>query len=360
MKIVYILCLLFLVLNPARVESRRNPGDAPKLRHLFVFGDSFGDNGNTPKPLVDPVLGTAVVTEDSRQWFFPYGSFTDGRRNPTGRFSNYMVQSDLVANIMGLDLAPPAYKLTERNTWDKSGMTFAVGGANVFYQSRHRASTLRHQVDQFESLLARGTISRKHAEHSVALIAFSGNDYVSVADAGGMNLGINAFVRNVTSEIVGNVQRLQEMGVAKVLVNNVPPVGCTPSQTTTRGLARCDRGGNHYATVHNRELKRQLRAMDDVHVIDLNTAFTNIVDPADGQNTEVSSFFDERMAPCCESMDPNGYCGQMGDSDSDFRYWLCEKADKYFFWDEMNPTQAGWENVMEQLQDPIKEFLELN
>jgi phospholipase/lecithinase/hemolysin len=79
-----------------------------------------------------------------------------------------------------------------------------------------------------------------------------------------------------------------------------------------------------------------------------------------GDNTKVSSFFDERLAPCCQSMDPNGYCGQMGQSDSDFRYTLCDKADKYFYWDEMNPTQAGWETVMEQLQDPIKEFLQLN
>jgi hypothetical protein len=41
-------------------------------------------------------LGAAAVTKKSRQWFFPYGSFTDGRDHPTGRFSNYMVQSDLV------------------------------------------------------------------------------------------------------------------------------------------------------------------------------------------------------------------------------------------------------------------------
>lgn len=79
-----------------------------------------------------------------------------------------------------------------------------------------------------------------------------------------------------------------------------------------------------------------------------------------GENTEVSSFFDERLAPCCKSTDPSGYCGQMGDSDSDFRYTLCKNADKYFYWDEMNPTQAGWEIVMEQLEDPIKKFLELN
>ncbi|KAM0835960.1 hypothetical protein ACQ4PT_062612 [Festuca glaucescens] len=388
MKILSIICILFLVLNgtciacfisslsnswidlllnldtiygetAARVESRPNPDDRPKLRHLFVFGDSFGDNGNTRKPPVDPVLGSAVESEDSRQWFFPYGSFTDRRDNPTGRFSNYMVQSDLVANIMGLDVAPPAYMLTERNTWDKSGMTFAIGGSTVYHppNNKKRVSTLRHQVDRFESLIADGTISRKHVEHSVALIAFSGNDYVTVGDAGGMNMGINDFIREVTTEIVTNVQRLQEMGVAKVLVNNVPPVGCAPSQTTPNGFTRCDRGGNNYASVHNRNLKRLLKEMEDVHIIDLNSAFTNIVD---GDNTEVSSFFDERLAPCCQSMDPNGYCGQLGQSDTDYRYTLCEKADKYFYWDDMNPTQAGWETVMEQLEDPIKEFLGLN
>jgi phospholipase/lecithinase/hemolysin len=179
---------------------------------------------------------------------------------------------------MGLDLAPPAYMLTERNTWDKSGMTFAVGGATVYHAPHRKVSTLRHQVDTFESLIADGTISRKHVEHSVALIAVSGNDYVSVGDADSMNMGVNAFVKEVTTEIVTSVQRLQEMGVAKVLVNNLPPVGCSPSQTTPSGFTRCDRGGNNYAKVHNRELKKQLRAMDDVHVIDLNTAFTNIVD----------------------------------------------------------------------------------
>ena len=182
---------------------------------------------------------------------------------------------------MGLDVAPPAYMLTEKNTCDKSGMTFAVGGAGVFH-ARNKVTTLRHQVNTFERLLADGTISRKKAEHSVALLAISGNDYYVSDDNDGMKLGINAFIRNVTTEIVTNVQRLQEMGVAKVLVNNVPPVGCTPSQTATRGFARCDRGGNNYAKIHNRELKRLLRAMDDVHVVDLNAAFTNIVDPNNG------------------------------------------------------------------------------
>uniref|UniRef100_A0ACD5W0P3 Uncharacterized protein n=1 Tax=Avena sativa TaxID=4498 RepID=A0ACD5W0P3_AVESA len=254
--------------------------------------------------------------------------------------------------------------LTEKNTCDKSGMTFAVGGAGAF-QVPSKVATLSNQVDTFESLIADGTISRRRVEHSVALIAISGNDYTSLGDeredpnihAFVKNETIHGFIRNVTEEIVTNVQRLQEMGVTKVLVNNLPPIGCAPSRTVPNLFTECDRGRNHYASVHNDDLKRLLRAMDGVHTVDLNTAFTNIIDGTNGENTDA---FDEKLSPCCQSMDPKGYCGQMGESDSDFRYTLCENADKYFYWDNMNPTQAGWETVMEQLEDPIKEFLELN
>ena len=61
---------------------------------FFVFGDDFADNGNLP--LTDP------VTEMSRQWAYPYGSNyvdADGfpRPNtPSGRFSNYKIQSDFI------------------------------------------------------------------------------------------------------------------------------------------------------------------------------------------------------------------------------------------------------------------------
>jgi phospholipase/lecithinase/hemolysin len=135
-------------------------------------------------------------------------------------------------------------------------------------------------VDTFESLIVDGAIPRKRLRHSVALIAVSGNDYTSVHQ--GADGDIHDLIRNVTSGIVANVQRLQEMGVAKVLVNNLPPMGCSPLRTTTNSFARCDHRGNHYAKTHNDDLKKLLREMDDVHIIDLNTAFTNIVNPTNG------------------------------------------------------------------------------
>jgi phospholipase/lecithinase/hemolysin len=96
------------------------------------------------------------------------------------------------------------------------------------------------------------------------------------------NATIHDFSKNATSEITANVQRLQEMGLTKVLVSNLPPIGCTPSKTVPNSFSECDRGGNHYASVHNNNLKKQLRSIEDVQIVDLNTAFTNIINPAKG------------------------------------------------------------------------------
>jgi hypothetical protein len=56
---------------------------------MFMFGDSFVDTGNLPK--------TGNRSALSRQWHYPYGTFNGGRSgNPLGRFSNYLVQSDII------------------------------------------------------------------------------------------------------------------------------------------------------------------------------------------------------------------------------------------------------------------------
>jgi phospholipase/lecithinase/hemolysin len=67
--------------------------------------------------------------------------------------------------------------------------------------------------------------------------------------------------------------------------------------------------------------------------------------------------FYHTYTPCCESAE-DGFCGQV-DDDGNPQYTVCDKPDDYFYWDATNPTQAGWKAVMEQLQGPIKEFLDI-
>jgi hypothetical protein len=67
-----------------------------------VFGDSFADNGN-----IAEVPTGDIDRELVRSWYSPYGNSygnDDGsyaaQANYTGRYSNYMVQSDFVGTYI--------------------------------------------------------------------------------------------------------------------------------------------------------------------------------------------------------------------------------------------------------------------
>uniref|UniRef100_A0A8I7BK48 GDSL esterase/lipase n=1 Tax=Hordeum vulgare subsp. vulgare TaxID=112509 RepID=A0A8I7BK48_HORVV len=290
---------------------------------MFVFGDDFVDNGNVPD-----ITGEKT----SRQWSYPYGSYRNsswsGVPVPTGRFSNYRMQSDFIARMLGLH------------------------------------PTSKHQINlvtPFKRLVNDGVIETRQLHHSVALIAISGNDYMSGSDA---NNGfyssfddLDTYMGNVVTEILDNVAQLQTLGVRKVLVNNMHPIGCTPLQTSSNNYTTCDLLGNYGASVHNKYLKQMIGERDNVHILDLYTAFTDIVNHAPGEGSDRSKDFKRKLTPCCESSYKGGYCGKLSSSGKHL-YDLCQNPDKRFYWDETHPTHAGWEAVMEALEQPLMEFLD--
>ncbi|CAM0902047.1 unnamed protein product [Alopecurus aequalis] len=337
---------LLLALSGARVVSARHNWHAP--RTLFVFGDSFVDSGNVPQ------TGQGFET---RQWYFPYGvsyKEDDGsgaQANATGRFSDFMVQSDFIAKMLGLPLSPPTYQSTKGDYCGASGMNFAFGGTGVNQISTWH--NLREQVNLLKNMIKNGKISQNRVTDSVALLAVSGNDY-KTRFGGTSNFGkITDFIEKVTTEITANVERLQNLGVRRVLVNNLHPLGCTPSQCSPSRYEMCDDVGNAIASVHNRRLKEKLGTKKGIFIVDLHTAFTNII------GSELYKQFEApRRKPCCESIDPQGYCGQQGENSKPL-YSMCADPSKHFFWDDMHPTHAGWKAVLTQLEDPIKEFMRL-
>ncbi|KAM0901359.1 hypothetical protein ACQ4PT_020049 [Festuca glaucescens] len=239
-------------------------------------------------------------------------------------------------------------------------MTFAYAGAGVIdATSAQKVPTLAKQVDTFRKMIKGGTISEQQLSRSVALVAVSGNDYYGSSSTIGLSTpnDINAYIGKVTKEIAANVEQLQKLGVRKVLVNNLHPVGCTPSQTRAHNYTACDVFGNLGASVHNNNLKQVMQGKQNVHIVDLYTAFSNIVDTAPGKGQELSKQFKRKLSPCCESFDSNGYCGQQSKS-SELLYNVCDKSNKFFYWDDMHPTHAGWEAVMKQLEKPLREFVD--
>jgi phospholipase/lecithinase/hemolysin len=174
---------------------------------------------------------------------------------------------------------------------------------------------------------------------------------------------ITAFVDKVTTEIQTVVARLQEIGVDKVIVNNLFPVGCAPSQTRPSNHTTCEEQGNQGASLHNKYLGDKLADKEGVLVLDISAAFTEIIGHHGDGRGELAHKFGHKLTPCCESVDPKGYCGQRAYDEYNeiySTYSVCDEPNGYFFWDDMNPTQAGWAAVMGQLETPIKEFLDLD
>ena len=99
-----------------------------------------------------------------------------------------------------------------------------------------------------------------------------------------------AFIGNVTAEIAANVMRLQKLGVKKVLVNELHPVGCTPWLSRPTNYTACDARGNMAASFHNSYLRKSLGKTENVHILDLNTAFTNIVNHAPGKDCVIHTY----------------------------------------------------------------------
>uniref|UniRef100_A0A453GSY9 GDSL esterase/lipase n=1 Tax=Aegilops tauschii subsp. strangulata TaxID=200361 RepID=A0A453GSY9_AEGTS len=197
------------------------------------------------------------------------------------------------------------------------------------------------------------------SNYSVALVAFSDNDYASTGVMGLSSLNdINAYIGKVTKEMAANVEQLLKLGVTKVLVNNLHPVGCTPSQTRTNNYTTCDIFENLGASIHNNNLKQVMTTKKNVHIVDLYTTFINIVDHVPGKGSELSKQFKRKLSLCCESLDSKGYCGQQGVLSTELLYAVCDKSNKFFYWDYMHPTHAGWEAVMKQLEKPLREFLD--
>ncbi|KAJ1291641.1 hypothetical protein BS78_02G331200 [Paspalum vaginatum] len=318
-------------------------------RQMYVFGDSFADTGNVPK---------SALSRDSRQWYKPYGS-----ASTSGRFSNRFVQSDFIATWLGHRGAPTAYRLRNKNSPCRFGMNFAVAGAGVL-EVPQKVAKLSEQVDHFEELIDDGTIRDWRLHFGVALVAVSGNDYARLANMTSANETM-ALIDEVTTGIAHEVRRLhQDIGVPKILVNNLHPLGCTPFRTRPSNYTRCDDVANAVASTHNKLLTEKLGGFggDDVMLLDLNAAFSNVVQPSPSKSDEdLEKTFKNKLRPGCESFDPEGYCGQE-DGDGNPQYSvtnLNEDVFGNFYWDDVHPAHTGWYVVMMQLQKDIKAFLHI-
>ncbi|XP_019151450.1 PREDICTED: GDSL esterase/lipase At5g03610-like isoform X2 [Ipomoea nil] len=242
--------------------------------------------------------------------------------------------------------SPQPYNLWKADGEAKQyGMNFAYGGAGVF-DTIEGCPNMATQINYLQQLLQQNVYTKHDLTSSVALATSVGNDY-------GNYHGQEEFVESITKQISVNLKRIHEMGVPKVAVTAMQPLGCLPLVAFSTGnYPNCDQNTNNITRFHNQMLKQRIDQLNyqtdgsPFVVLDLYAAFTSALNIKHDQHPGKSSF-PHPLAPCC-----HGKCGEV-DLSGKKEYGVCDDPKVAFFWDLTHPSQQGWFAVYSGLKSSL-------
>ncbi|KAK1429550.1 hypothetical protein QVD17_11761 [Tagetes erecta] len=323
----------------ANEEAQKVSGGYRPLK-LFAFGDSYADTGNNPKSL-------------SSSWKNPYGVTFPGK--PAGRYSDGRVLTDYIARFMGIK-SPLPYELRKYGQHRlQHGLNFAYGGTGVF-DTGNLQPNLSTQIGYFERVVKESVYTKRDLQSSLALVAVSGNDYAAFTASGGTDQGLPSFISHVINQMGINLKRIRSLGVRRVLVTTLQPIGCLPRQTAFSSYQQCNETDNSAVIFHNQLLQKVVTSLNNSTkgsnflILDLFNSF-NAVLKNKGEFTG-SAKFDTPLKPCCLATRSDAFCGTLDDKGRRL-YTVCNKPESMFFWDSVHPTEAGWRSVYLTLRSSL-------
>ncbi|KAK9283617.1 hypothetical protein L1049_011867 [Liquidambar formosana] len=304
---------------------------------LFVFGDSYVDTGN---------WGKSVATS----WKLPYGITFPGK--PAGRFSDGRVLTDYIASFLGIR-SPVPYQWRKMGTkLLPYGMNFAYGGTGVF-NTLVNGPNMTTQINFFQQLLEEKWYTKHDLDSSIALVCLAGNDYGTYLAGKGTMQGLPAFTTSVVHQLSLNLKRIHELGVKKIAVTAMGPVGCLPVSTASSSYQNCSETQNSVSKFHNQILQQTVQKLNNQSkesafvILNLYGAFMSALK---GQENHLgNSKFNFPLKPCCMGVTSEYSCGSV-DVNGTKRYTVCEHPESSFFWDKVHPSQNGWHAVYSALR----------
>ncbi|CAJ2632382.1 unnamed protein product [Trifolium pratense] len=333
----FLLSLIFLMLHLSgqRVVEAETDHNITKL---FVFGDSYADTGNIKRGLAS-------------SWKHPYGVTFPGK--PAGRFSDGRVLTDYIAQYLKMK-SPISYRVRKYAMPHhlKYGMNFAFGGTGVF-ETLNPGPNMTTQIDFFEGALKDKLYTTEDINNSVALVSVAGNDYTRYTVKNGSIQGLPSFIESLINQTITNIIRIKGLGVKKVIISNLQPVGCLPSTTASNSFKQCNETSNNLLALYHNTLLTQavtkLNQQTKDHnsspflVLNLYDSFMSVLNHPSTHNIM------DKLKPCCVGVSNEYSCGSV-DENNVKKYLVCEKPKSAFFWDLVHPTEAGWHAVYNKLR----------
>ncbi|XP_057739010.1 GDSL esterase/lipase At5g03610-like [Arachis stenosperma] len=330
-----LLSILFLSGQRMQAEannSLQNPQLSEPTKKLFVFGDSYADTGNIRKSL-------------SNSWKDPYGITFPGK--PAGRFSDGRVLTDYIAKYLGVK-TPVPYRFRKQMAQQlKYGMNFAVGGTGVFDTSTP-GPNMTTQIQLLEQLIHDGLYTASDLTNSIALVSVAGNDYSHYLATHASPQGLPYFVASVVNQTTRNLMRIKALGVKKIIVGSLQPLGCLPQVTAFSSFQQCNASSNTLVAFHNNLLNQAVTNLNQswsssFAVLNLYDSFMSVLNHPTTHNIQ------NQLRPCCVGVNSKYSCGSV-DENNVKMYRVCDDPKSAFFWDLVHPTQAGWHAVYNKLR----------
>ncbi|KAF3785123.1 GDSL esterase/lipase [Nymphaea thermarum] len=326
MKAVANLLLLSLVhfivfLKPVKAEQAA-------VKALYVFGDSFLDNGNN-----NYIEGT-----DAKSDYPPYG--VDFPVGPTGRFTNGRNPADVLAEHLGIaGYLPPFNNNQTKGDRILHGVNYASAGAGIFdttWVTEH-IIPLSHQVENFLNV----TLPELEAElndtsyfmsHAIFMFLIGGNDYNYLCFDSDDD---TCDFEELTSNLIGNysiqLQKLYDAGARKFVLYNLQPSGCNPTSRIQNDGA-CVKEYNDAMVLFNNHLNASLddfmEEMPGSVFVYVNTynILSQVIDEPASFGIEVIN------ASCCYVEGTKGItCEEYGSP--------CSNRSIYLYYDRVHPTE---------------------
>ncbi|KAF7147455.1 hypothetical protein RHSIM_Rhsim03G0077800 [Rhododendron simsii] len=145
------------------------------------------------------------------------------------------------------------------------------------------------------------------------------------------------------------------MGVGKVAVGALQPVGCLPGLTAQNSFQHCNGTYNDFVKLHNTLLRQAVAELNSKSndsgafiVLDFYGSFTKVLDHKDS-----NAKFRNLLTPCCTPTQTLYSCGSV-DANGEKMYTVCDNPKATFFWDRFHPTQSGWRAVFSGLKSEFE------
>ncbi|KAJ1413037.1 SGNH hydrolase superfamily [Sesbania bispinosa] len=307
---------------------------------VIAFGDSILDTGN------NNYIETSIKAN-----FKPYGRDFIGQK-ATGRFSNGRLPSDLFVEIFGIKGALPPYLDPNLKIQDLlTGVCFASAGSGYDPITVEQASVLsvEDQLKMFKEYIGKlkATVGESRTAfilaNSIVIISMGNNDIINTyfltpyrKDEFDVEQYTSMLV-NLSSKFI---EELYQLGIRRIGVFGLPPVGCVPLQRTINGgkERECVEAVNQAAMIYNSKLSTSTMDLNNKLPPDARIVYLETYKETDDMIQHHDLYgFDVSDSACCGIANV-----EVGPLCSSLALKICEDASKYVFWDSYHPTERAY------------------